>query len=272
MHDELGKTDSGGTTMCELFAVSAPEPIRCNQLLKAFFSNGNAHPHGWGMAFFYGNAVSLEKEPRLSLKSDYLKQRLCFDITADQMLAHIRLASKGVMSYENTHPFVERDGRGRAWTLIHNGTIFECDALSPYVHTQKGQTDSERILLYLIDRINAAQDAKGAALSKEERFAVVEDVVAEITIGNNKVNLILYDGTLLYVHSNFQDSLHTCRKGNALIVSTRPLDGDDWKVVPMNTLCAYRRGVLKYTGTDHGHEYFEDEEQLKYLYLDFAAL
>ena len=258
--------------MCELFAVSSPEQIKCNTLLKSFFSNANEHPHGWGMAFFYGNAVSLEKEPRLALKSDYLKQRLCFDITADQMFAHIRLASKGGMAYENTHPFVERDNRGRAWTLIHNGTIFECDTLNPYVHIQKGQSDSERILLYLMDRINEAQTAKGAGLSRDERFAIVESVIAEITEGNNKVNIMIFDGSLLYVHSNYRDSLHTCRKGNALIVSTRPLDDDDWQVVPLNTVLAYRRGVLKYTGTPHGHEYFEDWEQIKYLYLDYAAL
>lgn len=257
--------------MCELFGVSSPERIRLNQMLKTFFSHGNEHPHGWGMAFFYGNAVSLEKSPQTSTKSDYLKQRLCFDVSADQMIAHIRLATKGSMDYENTHPFVERDSRGRTWTLAHNGTIFDCDVLSPYVHRQQGQTDSERILLYLIDRVNAAQDQKGSALTQEERFGVVESVLSEIT-PENKVNLLLFDGALLYAHSNLPGSLHFCRKGKAVIVSTRPLDGDDWKELPPNTLVAWQAGKLRFTGADHGHTFHEDPEKMRLLFLDFAAL
>lgn len=37
--------------MCELFGVSAPGKIQLNDLLDVFFSHGDRHPHGWGMAF-----------------------------------------------------------------------------------------------------------------------------------------------------------------------------------------------------------------------------
>ncbi|MCR5529980.1 MAG: class II glutamine amidotransferase [Saccharofermentans sp.] len=43
---------------------------------------------------------------------------------------------------------------GRTWTLAHNGTIFEGDLLNRY-YIQNGTTDSERILLYLIDQIDS---------------------------------------------------------------------------------------------------------------------
>ena len=223
------------------------------------------------MAFFYGNAVSLEKSPQTSTKSDYLRHRLCFDVVADQMMAHIRLASRGGMDYENTHPFVARDNRDRTWTFAHNGHIFECDELSPYVHVQQGQTDSERILLYIIDCINASQEAKGAALNQEERFDVVDRVVHVIS-PENKANFILFDGSLLYLHMNRKDSLHTCRKGKGIVVSTHPLDDDRWEDVPMNTLLAYRQGVLRFTGRTHDYEYIEDPEKLKYLFLDYSGL
>ena len=55
--------------MCELFGLSSAEKIQLNDLLKEFFSHGMEHPHGWGMAFFYGNAVSLEKQPETACKS-----------------------------------------------------------------------------------------------------------------------------------------------------------------------------------------------------------
>ena len=66
--------------MCELFGVTSPCRIVLNELLLEFFSHGAEHPNGWGMAFFYGNGVSLEKEPEASHKSVYLKQRLQFKV------------------------------------------------------------------------------------------------------------------------------------------------------------------------------------------------
>ena len=105
--------------MCELFGVTSQGRIVLNELLLEFFSHGVEHPNGWGMAFFYGNAVSLEKQPEASHKSVYLKQRLQFKVEADKMIAHIRLATRGNLNYENTHPFVMRDNSNRTWTLAH---------------------------------------------------------------------------------------------------------------------------------------------------------
>ena len=115
--------------MCELFGVSSREPVRCNELLREFFSHGTQHPDGWGLATFYDGAVSLEKEPLPSTESTYLKTRLAANITKDILLAHIRKASVGNLTYDNSHPFVLRDSWNRSWTLIHNGTIFESPLL-----------------------------------------------------------------------------------------------------------------------------------------------
>ena len=140
--------------------------------------------------FFYGNAVSLEKQPQSAVTSNYLKQRLRAKIETDKMIAHIRLATRGTMDYENTHPFVMRDNYDRTWTLAHNGTIFESEVLEPFVAAEDGDTDSERILCYIIDQVNAAQDEKGAALTKEERFALLNRIILEIA-PENKLNLLI---------------------------------------------------------------------------------
>lgn len=256
--------------MCELFGVTSPHKLALNELLLEFFSHGRMHPNGWGIAFFYGNAVSLEKQPEASHKSIYLKQRLQSEIEADHMIAHIRLATRGTISYENTHPFVMRDNSGRRWTLAHNGTVFEGQSLRPFVGGQQGQTDSERILAYLVSKVNMALE-RGQALSARERFALADDTVCEIAPGN-KVNLLLYDEELMYVHTNYRDSLYVRRQDGAVVVSTVPLDHYAWEAVPMNTLLAYRDGRLAYTGTDHKQEFFETEENLRLLFLDFANL
>ena len=257
--------------MCELFGVSSTGKILLNDMLWEFFSHGVEHPNGWGMAFFYGNAVSLEKQPENACKSRYLRQRLRSNIEADRMIAHIRLATRGGMEYEDTHPFVMRDNYERAWTLAHNGTIFECDVLNTFVHIQQGKTDSERIACYIISKINAAQEKRGGLLPQEERFRLVDEIVSEIS-PENKLNLILDDGELFYVHTNYKDSLFRCRKGEGFVFSTRPLDRDKWENVPMNTLLAYQSGQLKYTGRNHGNEFVDSEEKMRLLFLDYAGL
>ncbi len=256
--------------MCELFGVNSVKKLELNELLLEFFSHGVNHPNGWGMAFFYGNAVSLEKQPEASHKSVYLKQRLQFKVEADNMIAHIRLATRGNINYENSHPFVMRDNCNRTWTLAHNGTIFDCDLLNPFIHIQQGQTDSERILSYIVSRMNAANEIKNE-LSNQDRFELIDKVICEIT-PENKVNLLLFDGELMYVHTNYKNSLYRCQKGEAVVISTTPLDYHIWESVPMNTLTAYQNGKQVFTGTNHKNEFFETEEKMRLLFLDFANL
>lgn len=222
------------------------------------------------MAFFYGNAVSLEKQPEASYKSNYLKQRLQYKVEADKMIAHIRLATRGSLNYENTHPFVMRDNSDRTWTLAHNGTIFDCDQLNPFTRSQQGQTDSERILAYIVSRMNIEMENK-KELSGQERFGLIDEILCEIT-PENKVNLLLFDGELMYVHTNYKNSLYSCRKGEAVVISTRPLDYQVWEPVPMNTLIAYQDGKQVYKGTDHKNEFFETEEKMRLLFLDYSNL
>ncbi|MDE6530042.1 MAG: class II glutamine amidotransferase [Lachnospiraceae bacterium] len=256
--------------MCELFGVSSQRKLELNELLWEFFSHGVNHPNGWGMAFFYGNAVSLEKQPESSHKSVYLKQRLQSRVEADNMIAHIRLATRGNITYENSHPFVMRDNSDRTWTLAHNGTIFDCDLLNPFAHVQQGQTDSERILSYIVSQVNEAIKKK-KELSQQERFELVDKVICEIT-PENKVNLLLYDGDLMYVHTNYKNSLYSCQKDGAVVMSTTPLDHHVWECVPMNTLIAYQDGKQVLTGQNHKNEFFETEEKMRLLFLDFANL
>ncbi len=186
------------------------------------------------------------------------------------MIAHIWLATRGNINYENSHPFVMRDNCNRIWTLAHNGIIFDCDLLNSFVHIQQGQTDSERILSYIVSCMNEASKIKNE-LSSQDRFELIDKVICEIT-PENKVNLLLYDGELMYVHTNYKNSLYRCQKGEAVVISTTPLDHDIWENVPMNTLTAYRDGKQVFIGTNHKNEFFETEEKMRLLFLDFASL
>lgn len=257
--------------MCEIFGLSSRVEFTANDCLYEFYSHSQNHPHGWGLACIARDNALIEKESVKASESNYLKERLSQPISAKIMLAHIRYATIGNVEYKNCHPFSLRDNTGRQWTLIHNGTIFDYPSLSRYVQKQTGDTDSERILLYFIDRLNEAQNKKGERLAFEERFELFDSIICEMSEGN-KLNLLFSDGKYLYAHTNCKGTLYCLGKENFTLFATVPLSDDEWQPLPFTRLLAYYKGRLIKTGTDHEHEYFESEESMKMLYRIFANL
>ena len=147
--------------MCEIFGLTSRDDFTANDYLRIFYSHSERHPHGWGLACISRSSTLIEKESIKASDSNYLKERLSQPITSKILLAHIRYATIGNVEYKNCHPFTAKDNTDIRWTLIHNGTIFEHPPLSQYVKKQLGDTDSERILLYLTDRLNEAKNKKG---------------------------------------------------------------------------------------------------------------
>lgn len=272
--------------MCQIFGYSGSEYIELNSVLKEFYSHSDLHPNGWGLALLDGDQANIEREVLSANKSTYLAGRLKDKICSKAVLAHIRYATIGNVELKNCHPFTGFDAEGRRWTLIHNGTIFEYQPMNEYVRRQKGDTDSERILLYLIDKINEA--GKNRPLSPAKRFDVVEKIVSEMAAGN-KLNLIIYDGEMMYVHTNLVGSVHYHTGKCGVLFSTEALvnssifygDGhpgekrfskEDWNEVPINTLIAYKGAELAFKGRRHDNEYHEDPEAVRQLYLAFSNL
>lgn len=257
--------------MCELFGTSSKNNKNITELLKLFYSHSNNHPHGWGLACMDRAGYCIEKEPIQASKSKYLMGRLSHPIEVRNAVAHIRYATIGNVECKNCHPYSKRDNFQRRWTLIHNGTIFDYPPLNKYVKVQCSDTDSERILLYLVDNINAAQCRKQASLTSEERFHILDRIICDLSAGN-KLNLIIYDGEYMYVHTNYANSLHVLEQDGSAIFSTLPLTEDNWKPIKFTTLLAYKNGELVYSGTEHKNEFIDNEESMKYLYQIFSDL
>lgn len=257
--------------MCELFGVCAAESFRVNDLLQVFFSHSREHKHGWGLAVFRGGGVSLEKEPVTAEDSKYLRQRLSRPVEGANLFAHIRLATIGRIEYANCHPFIWDDESGRTWTMIHNGTLFEGRKLAPFLDVQEGATDSERLLLYIIHRMNETYAKAGRPLHGQERLQLLDEIIVELSAGN-KLNLLLYDGEIMYVHTNCSGSLHYWEGPQRMIFSTTPLLMDGWKPVPMNQMLAFRKGELIFQGSRHGNEFHEEDYDMTPLLSAFAEL
>jgi len=88
-------------------------------------------------------------------------------------------------------------------------------------------------------------------LSSKQRFTVVERLTA-LLAPRNKLNLMLYDGELLYVHKNMQDTLFFREIGaHGLLFATVPLMGKNWKPFPMTRLVAFHDGEKVFEGIKH---------------------
>ena len=257
--------------MCELFGVTANRRVKINELLKRFFEHSCDHRNGWGLAFLDDNSVSIEKEPIRASDSLYLKNRLTGRIETARCMAHIRKATIGDVNFSNTHPFSKRDESGRIWVLVHNGTIFESPVLSAYQYKQEGTTDSERILLYIVDQVNKHYVSELNTFDANERIKLIEGIIKKLA-PENKLNIMLYDGDYFYVHKNEEKTLYMSERNGSVIFSTHALQSEGWEEVPQNRLLVSKDGLLVHRGERHSFSYVESEEKMKLLYLGYANL
>lgn len=245
--------------MCELFGASLNRPMDFRELLKEFYSHSKKHPHGWGLLRRQDENYEIISEAVCASESKILDKVIDETMEQKLLLAHIRLATVGSLKQENTHPFTRKDAEGRSWNMIHNGTIYSGIELIPYIEKQVGDTDSERIILYLMDLLEEEYKATGS-LSPNQRFAVVEKLLLQLA-PRNKLNLILFDGEYLYVHKNMRNTLSIQRREEGILLATTPLN-DGWEDLDICTLFVYKDGKLCYESTEKTEEFIPSLEYI----------
>ena len=233
--------------MCELFGFTSAKKNDISDYLRSFYAHSSHNPHGWGLMYENGRTEVL-KEPVSAEKSTFLSDIIDYMPPQKITLAHIRFATVGTINERNCHPFTGTDISGREWTLIHNGTIFSSKHCHRYSALQTGDTDSERFFLSLIDNLN--EHISRAVPDERERFEIVNRFIAE-NAPRNKLNLMIYDGELLYVHKNLKNTLCFKRLEDGIIFSTKPLDDGVWIPFPMAQVIAYKNGQEVHRGDRH---------------------
>ena len=233
--------------MCELLGFTSEKNTDISYYLRTFFSHSSSNPHGWGMMYENGSRIIL-KEAVSAEESSFLSDIIDSLSPQRNLLAHIRFATVGSINENNCHPFTGTDNSGREWTLIHNGTIFNGKHNHRYSAVQTGDTDSERFFLSLIDRMN--EHISRAVPNERERFEIINTFIAE-NAPRNKLNLMIYDGDLLYVHKNLNNTLCFKRLENGIVFATKPLDNGIWIPFPMAQVIAYKHGHEFYRGDRH---------------------
>ena len=233
--------------MCELLGFTSGKNTDISDYLKTFFAHSSNNPHGWGMMYENSSRIIL-KEAVSANESSFLGDMLDSIGKQKNVLAHIRFATVGSINENNCHPFTGTDISGREWTLIHNGTIFSSRHNHRYSAAQSGDTDSERFFLSMLDNMN--DHISRAVPNERERFEIINSFIAENS-PRNKLNLMIYDGDLLYVHKNLKNTLCFKRLDNGILFSTKPLDGGVWIPFPMAQVIAFRNGKEVYRGDRH---------------------
>lgn len=233
--------------MCELFGFTGHKATDLQDYLDVFFMHSELHPHGWGIMYEKEKRVYF-KEPVKASASQKLPGLVRGIPRQKHLLAHIRYATVGSVKAENCHPFAGEDVSGREWTMIHNGTIYNGRNTYRYYKTQAGDTDSERLFLSFIDTMNEALGH--GRMTEKKRFEIVNDFITA-NAPRNKLNLIFYDGELMYVHKNLKNTLYFKRAEGGIVISTQPLDEGEWVPFPMAQVIAYRDGKVVYKGERH---------------------
>ncbi|MEX1228659.1 MAG: class II glutamine amidotransferase [Planctomycetaceae bacterium] len=260
--------------MCRLYGFRANEEtkVECslvqaqNALILQSESDeiGRMHPDGWGISVYNKRVPDVERRATAAY------QDLHFSHTAERIfaktvVAHVRRATVGGISLNNTHPFTYD-----CWTFAHNGTLSGFDRLQSRIvdetdpelqELQQGTTDSEHIFYWLLTRL------------KEHGFALSLDVSDEIAVGQvvadavqtlanwsgefaaadpPKLNLVLTNG-VVFVATRWNNSLHWVARENihdcelcgiphirhrggityrAVVVASERISQEEWNELP----------------------------------------
>jgi predicted glutamine amidotransferase len=149
--------------VCRLYAMRANEPTRVecslvhaqNALMQQ--SQGDAeglvHSHGWGVADYRDTVPMIEKQTWAAWHGEHFRKTAA-RVYARTVVAHVRQATVGAITMENTHPF----SNGR-WIFAHNGSIQDfpqvrdrmIEQIDPTLRNDiRGETDSEHIFYFLL--------------------------------------------------------------------------------------------------------------------------
>jgi predicted glutamine amidotransferase len=172
--------------MCRLFGFRSVIPSRVHASLlaaeNALGAQSNAHPDGWGVAYYVDGSPHVTKSPTHAL-GDQLFHRLSGLVSSETVLAHVRKATQGSNTVLNCHPF--QFGR---WVFAHNGDIPGFseglmprlrEAVSPRLRPfVLGDTDSETIFFIFL----TALERTGAAARRElpEVIAAVQSTLETV--------------------------------------------------------------------------------------------
>jgi predicted glutamine amidotransferase len=251
--------------MCQLLGMNCNVPTDICFSFTGFQKRGgetDVHADGWGIAFFEGRGVRLFLDPQPSAKSPVAELVRSYPIRSCSVIAHIRKATQGQVSLENTHPF-QRELWGRYWVFAHNGNLPEFQPMLDGSFLPVGNTDSERIFCWLLQSLR--RGFGDAPPARDALFAEVHRLILPLA-ALGIFNFLLSNGEWLIAHcstdltyvvrrapfttAHLKDedvmvdfSEVTAPNDRVAVIATQPLtDNETWITMPPGSLWLFQDG------------------------------
>lgn len=188
--------------MCQLLGMNCNTPTDIGFSFTGFSKRGGLtdhHTDGFGIGFFEGRGLRLFLDDKPSAQSPVAELVRNYHIKSENVIAHIRKASQGINSLENTHPF-QREMWGGYWLFAHNGQLHPSFApdFNGKAYRPVGSTDSEQAFCYLLNRLRAQFPDRPCP---NTLFDALAELCAEIR-AHGMFNFILSDGRVMYAHAS----------------------------------------------------------------------
>jgi glutamine amidotransferase len=245
--------------MCRLFGLtSGATPVRATFWLLDAPDSLEVHSHrnadGSGIGFFdSAGAPVLDKQPEPAF-SDEEFVREARQATSATFVAHVRWASTGGRTMQNTHPFTMH---GRI--MAHNGGFGELprleEQLGSYMSLVLGDTDSERYFALITQQTEAHGGDVGAGITAAASWIAANLPVSSlntVVTAPGELWALRYPaqhalhvlerpaGRELHVRSA-TSSVHAPAHGPSVVVASEELDGESgWRMLAPGELVHVR--------------------------------
>ncbi len=215
--------------MCRVFGCVAAEPISVrHELLDAenpLIRQSEEHDSGWGMAVYRradGEEPRCVRFPEAAFRDDEFVEAT--EMRGRIFNVHVRRATMGGLSAENTHPFCLGP-----YSFCHNGTIINWPKLIERdVQKPKGQTDSEAFFNFLMRDFDDGHPRRCLRTA-------VRRLIERSTFSG--INFLFSDGEKLYAYKLGVFELHwAARDGSLVVASERMTEHDHWHSVQDDVL------------------------------------
>jgi glutamine amidotransferase len=216
--------------MCRVLGCVASEPVSLrHELLEAenpLIRQAGVHDSGWGMAVYRRGEGEEPRCMRFPDAADAESEgfQAAVDARGRILSAHLRRATMGGLSVENTHPFCLG-----SYSFSHNGTIVEFPRMAVRgVAQPHGDTDSElffNVLMRDFDDGRVVDCLRAAVTAAIERSPF------------SGLNFLFSDGERLYAYRLGVFELHwLARPGQLLVASEEITPREGWHAVQQDVL------------------------------------
>lgn len=231
----------------------------------------DVHADGWGIAFFEGKGVRLFLDPQPSARSQIAELVRRYPICSLNAIAHIRKATQGIVSLENTHPF-QRELWGTYWVYAHNGHLPQFHPALDGTFMPVGNTDSENIFCWLLQSLRLRFG--DTPPTRDELFNALHELTDPLSC-MGIFNFLLCNGDCLFAHCSTELSYIVRRapfklahlkdedvmvdfsevttpNDRVAVIATQPLtDNENWVTMEPGSLWLFHNGEVVTHRTTH---------------------